>query len=471
MNLLRPVEPVSLRTARGLVGYLAALLATALVTALCWRLHGGQDQRLVLVIYQVTVVLIALRWGHGASAFACLLSVVAFDFYFEAPAYSFRVADWGNLLTFAGMLLVAQLVARLVERFRRELAEAAARTSELETLHALGRALAAATTAGEVAEAVARQLRVDLRVEAELRLGAEQAWDEGVLPVAGPRGALAGLALPPVPGREALLNALCALTALALDRIRLVEEAQRSSLDAETERLRSSVLSAVSHDLRTPLAAIHGAVSGLLLVDGELPAAQRREILAMVLTESDRLGHFLANLLEMTRLESGALEVQKEWQPLEEVVGAALSRLESRRGALPVELALRPGLPLVPLDGILVEQVLLNLLENALRYAGPQPVRLSAWVEGAAAVVEVADRGPGIPEAERERVFEKFVRPLGRRGDGGAGLGLAICRGLVQAHGGRIWVEPREGGGSAFRFSLPLEGAPPTLPREPEELT
>ncbi len=186
----------------------------------------------------------------------------------------------------------------------------------------------------------------------------------------------------------------------------------------------------------------------------------------MIHDESERLSQLLANLLDLTRLESGAIRVQKEWHPLDEVVGGALRRAEAGHGPLRAELDLPEALTLVSVDGPLLEQLLINLLVNARRHAPEGPVRLRAWTSAEALELEVADRGPGIPEAFRERIFDKFFRLPGRPQDGGVGLGLAICEAIARAHGGRIWAEAREGGGAAFRVTLPLEGPPPTLPEE-----
>jgi two-component system sensor histidine kinase KdpD len=220
----------------------------------------------------------------------------------------------------------------------------------------------------------------------------------------------------------------------------------------------------VSHDLRTPLAVVTGAASTLLEDDAKLRPEARRDLLETIHEETKRLARVVSNLLDMTRLASGTLRVKKEWQPLEEVVGAALGRVEDRLGERKVEVSLPDDLPLVPLDAVLLEQVLINLLENAGKYTPEgKPIEISACAEDRQVLVEVADRGPGIPKDEVENVFEKFYR-LSRDGKpGGAGLGLAICRGVVEAHGGKMWVENRDGGGAAFRFTLPIEGTPPAV--------
>jgi two-component system sensor histidine kinase KdpD len=227
--------------------------------------------------------------------------------------------------------------------------------------------------------------------------------------------------------------------------------------------LRSSLLSSVSHDLRTPLAVITGSTSTLLQSDAPLDAATRQDLLKTILEEAERLNRLIRNLLDMTRLESGAVKVKKEWQPLEEVVGAALNRLDARLAGRDVHVDLPRDLPLVPCDAVLLEQVLINLLENAAKYSTGS-IDINASVAPGEVVVEIADAGPGIPAGQERRVFEKFQRAMREGHPDGVGLGLTICRAIITAHGGRIWVTNRDGGGAAFRFTLPIEGQAPCLP-------
>jgi two-component system sensor histidine kinase KdpD len=260
------------------------------------------------------------------------------------------------------------------------------------------------------------------------------------------------------------LEAFASQTALAIERARLAEEAEGAQVRAETERLRNSLLSSVSHDLRTPLASITGAASTLLENEARLDAGTRRDLLETLHEEADRLNRLVQNLLEMTRLESGALQVHTEWHSVEEVVGAALGRFGKALARRPVTTRLPPELPLVPMDDVLIEQVLINLIDNALKYTPAEsPIEVTAEDGGGAVLIEVADRGPGLPPGEERRIFEKFHRTEAGPTVRGAGLGLAICRGIVHAHGGRIWAENRSGGGVTVRFTLPVKEAPPIL--------
>jgi two-component system sensor histidine kinase KdpD len=262
-----------------------------------------------------------------------------------------------------------------------------------------------------------------------------------------------------------LLETFAGLTGLALERAALAAEAERIRLDMETERLRNSLLSAVSHDLRTPLSVITGAASTLLDSGPPLDTIAHWELVASILDESERLNRLVANLLDMTRLEAGALTVRKDWQPIEEVIGAALSRLTRLLKDRPVTTRLAPDLPFVPLDDLLIQQVLVNLLENAVRHTPPgTPIEIAAALDGRTLVVEVSDRGPGLPSGDPDRLFEKFYRAVAAGMQSGSGLGLAICRGIVELHGGKIHAENRPGGGAVFRFSLPLGENPPAIP-------
>jgi len=252
---------------------------------------------------------------------------------------------------------------------------------------------------------------------------------------------------------------------VAVERTQLADERERARVETEREQLRSALLSSVSHDLRTPLGVIEGSASTLLDAEVTLDEPTRRDLLLSIHEGAERLNRRVRNLLDMTRFEAGAVKLDLEWQSLEEVVGAALSRLETRLSGRVVEVDLPADLPLVRCDAVLIEQVLVNLVENALKYSpAGTPLGVSAQEKEGLVIVRVTDRGPGIPPGEQERIFEKFYRAV-RRGDpGGVGLGLAICRAIVSAHGGRIWAENREGGGAAVHFALPAGTPPAVLP-------
>jgi len=294
------------------------------------------------------------------------------------------------------------------------------------------------------------------------------------MPLHGAQGAVGVLGvMPSDPSRfndveqRALIDVFANQIGSALERARLAEQAQQAHLQVEAERLRNSLLSSVSHDLRTPLSVITGSASALLESESALTPEARRDLIETVQEEAQRLNRLVRNLLDMTRLESGAVKVAKEWQEVEGIVGAVLSRLDDQLRGRRVDVRFPPDLPLVPIDGVLVEQVFINLLENAAKYSPEgSPIEISAHRDEGNVVVEIADRGPGIPEKLVDKIFEKFYRLPREHGGGGAGLGLAICRGIIEAHGGRVWAGNRDGGGAVFRFTLPIEGSPPVLSSE-----
>jgi len=282
------------------------------------------------------------------------------------------------------------------------------------------------------------------------------------LPLAGSRGTVGVLCLRPHrsnplldPEQRTLLETVARLIAIALESALFAKEAELAQVQFETERLRSGLLSSVSHDLRTPLATIEGAATTMLQENASLTQEAQNELTQAIVDEARNLGRLVRNLLDMTRLESQEIRPKMERQAIEEVVGGALTRVEKQLKGRPVHTHVDASLPLVPMDTVLVEQVLINLLENANRYTPPRSaIEISAGASETELLVEVADLGPGLAAGTEERVFEKFYRAESRHG--GAGLGLAICRAIVSAHGGRIWAENRPGGGAAFKFALPL---------------
>jgi two-component system sensor histidine kinase KdpD len=268
------------------------------------------------------------------------------------------------------------------------------------------------------------------------------------------------------PTQRALLEAFAAQVAIAIERAVIADEARAAALRAETEELRSSLLSSVSHDLRTPIGSVLGAATTLLDVDSALRPEQRHELTVTIRDEAARLGRLVGNLLDMSRVESSSLEVKKEWVPLEEIVGAALTRLGARLEGREVKTDV-PASVMVPLDPVLFEQLVHNLLENAAKHT-PRgtPIEVRATRDREQVTLWVEDRGPGLPAGSESQIFEKFARAGGA--GGGVGLGLAICRAIAVAHGGRIDARNREGGGASFRVMLPSGGEPPALPTDEE---
>jgi two-component system sensor histidine kinase KdpD len=462
------------------------------------------------MLYLLAVVVAAARYRQGPAVTAALIGIASFDFFFVHPFYTFSVSDVRYVLTFCVMLLVALIMGRLTGRIRDQAEAAREREQRTAALYALSRELASARGRDEVLGAAIRSVQDTFMVKAAVLLPGPQGRVEAATPTpytidereravaqwTHDHGQVAGqgtktlpaagaLYLPLTasdqvlgvlgikaedpgffrePARRRLLETLSGQTAAALERLALTERSRQTAVEFEAERLRNALLSSLSHDMRAPLASIEQAANALLQSMGQ-PAAQRA-LANTILQDSQQMGRLVANLLDMMRVESGALQVQKEWQLLSDVVGVALLRTEEQLRTYPVTNSMPQDLPLVPVDEILLEQVFVNLLENAAQHTPPgTPVEIGAEARPDEVLVWVADRGPGLPPGEEERVFEKFHRAAAAP-SAGVGLGLAICRGIVAAHGGRIWAENRAGGGAIFRFTIPITGTPPETTAE-----
>jgi len=510
-----PLDTSTVRSVQSGADLLGVVLAIAALLGVCTIFASALFTVVgfpgIPPVFALGVGFIAHRWGRAFSAPASLAAVLIFAFWFIPDPFPYQPGDWTNGLYLTGALV--QMVVLLVDRLHQETRALRRREAETLLVMLLGRALGRCSTARDVAQVLADRLHGLFQAEAWMLVpGDGDTWlqlpeapeappspcpsellpqfsDHATRPepfeplfmnactyvaLAGHGGAEGLLQLSldrgrPLPQESwGLFQSLAVQGALALERVRYLEAAQQARLDTESERMRNTLLGAVSHDLRTPLAAIQGAASSLLLPE-QLPEETRLDMLAMIRDESERLARLLSDLLDLTRLQSGTIRIQKEWQLLDEVVGAAVLRMEARKGPLPIRVDLPESLPLVPLDGALMEQVLINLLGNAHRHAPDSPVELRAWEEPGAIQLEIADRGPGIPAEFHQRVFDKFFRMPRDLKDGGVGLGLAICGAIVKIHGGAIWVEDRPGGGARFRITLPLDGFPPA-PFETEPL-
>jgi two-component system sensor histidine kinase KdpD len=494
-------------------GYAAPVLVTTLATLVCWYGFGPTKLTDVVMVYLLGIVLVSMQFGYGPSFIAAVLSVLAFDFFFIPPYFNFAVTDFSHTVTFGVMFAVAMVISHLTTRIRDQADSARGREQRTASLYAVSREVGLAHSRDALLKAWVRHVgelfsaRVTVLLPGksghlepaiagdgsmtpdERDLGvAEWVWIHQqpagattdtlpasralFMPLKGPRGRVGIVGLYPSnptrlgdPDDRQLLETLCGFVASALERGQLAAEARQARVHAETEKLRSSLLSSVSHDLRTPLGVVTGATSALLDEAGPKDEATRRELLQTAHEESLRLNRLVRNLLDMTRLEAGVLRVHKEAQPFEEVVGGALNRMDDRLRGRPIHTDVPPDLPLVAFDAVLLELVFVNLLENALKYTPPgSPIDIEARVHEGQLEVTVADRGPGVDPKDADLIFEKFYRAHEGQG-GGVGLGLAICRGIIAAHGGRIGVEPRPGGGAAFRFVLPLaDGADPSSP-------
>jgi two-component system sensor histidine kinase KdpD len=493
------------------MSYANAALVVAICSLLAWMMYRHFVAANLVMVYLVGVVIVAARYGRGPSILASILSVAAFDFFFVNPHLTFAVSDTQYIVTFLIMLIVAMTISTLTVRIKLQAEAAREGERRITNLYAMSRDLAnsrgtetlvriAAQHISEVFHSQVMVLLPDAQGQLSIRIPEEApgfltAHEQGVAEWVHDHGQAAGLGTETLPGAKGLylplktsqgivgvlgiypqqpqrlvspdqfhlLETFANQTSLAVERARLAEETEQTRVQIETERLRNSLLSSVSHDLRTPLSAITGAASTLIEKNEVLDPQDRLELAQMTYEEAERLNRLVGNLLDMTRLESGGVQLEKEWQPLEEVLGTTLGRLGKQMDNHPVTVHLPPDLPLVPFDSMLIEQVLVNLMENAIKYTPPgSPIEISASRGAHEMVVEVVDHGPGLPPGSEERVFDKFYRaqPANVRG---VGLGLTICRGIVQAHGGRIWAENRLDGGAAFRFTLPLDSEPPEV--------
>jgi len=493
--------------------YLVSCATVLACTLVCWAMFHRFDNSNLVMVYLLGVAFVATRFGRRPSALAAVLSVAAFDFFFVPPHLTFAVSDTQYVVTFGVMLVVSLLISTLAARVRGQAEGARRRERRTQVLYGMTQDLAGARTVEEVARAATRHVYELLQGPVEVLLPgasgrlspledapggdpreaavAQWAFDHNraaglgtdtlpgasahYVPLRGTSSALGVLGvrpddslLPLGPDQIDLLETLCRQAASSLERIRLAEQAEEARLAVETERLRSTLLSSVSHDLRTPLATITGAAS-TLLQPAALDEEGQRELKEAIYEEAERLNRLVTNLLDMTRLEAGSLQLRRDWHSLEELVGTALARLEGQLKERRVTVSIPQDLPLVPVDGMLIEQLLVNLLENAFKYTpAGSPVQVAARVSAGSVEVEVADEGPGFPDGAEERLFEKFYR--GSSGEHGSGLGLPICKAIVTAHGGRIWAENRPRG-AAFRFTLPLGETPPPVEDdgEPEQ--
>jgi len=500
--------------------YAWSLLVLTACTAAAWGTHRYLSAVNLTMIYLAGVVFVATRFGAGPSIMAALVTPLAFNFFFTKPYYSFAIDDAQYVVTVVVLLVTAIVVSGLAQRVRRQAAAVRSRYLRTMGLYFMSRMLAGAVDKQAVQRATTRHIsdvfggetvilatgangHLDLsgthaawfddnaseRAAAEWVFRHEQWAGQGTdtlpgcaamyLPLIASARALGVLglkrsasALALEPEQRHMLETFAAQLAIALERAEFAEQAERARVEAESEQIRNALLSSVSHDLRTPLASISGCASTLLADDAQLTAETRRELLTSIHQESARLNQFVGKLLDMTRLESAGIQPARDWYPLEEIVGSALTRLEANLHEHDVRIDLPNHLPLLFVDGVLLEEVLINLLENAARYTPPgSMIRISARTTSDDLSVDVIDNGPGLPQGMEANIFGKFVRDRPRGDRSGVGLGLAICRAIVRLHGGRIEAANRPEGGAVFRFIIPLERRIPPAAALPSDMT
>ncbi|CAL1240951.1 sensor histidine kinase KdpD [Candidatus Methylocalor cossyra] len=497
--------------------YIWAIAVTAGCTALAASLFGRLALANLVMIYVLGMLFVATRFGRGPSILAAVLGVVSFDFLFVEPYYSFSVSDGQYLLILAAMLVIAIVTSNLMANVRYQAKVAGHRERRATALYAMTKELSASRSEADIVRSAVRHIhaefgspnvllfpgehgRIAFPTEKPLPeslrgcdLGVAQwvydhnemagkgtntlAGAEAVyFPLTAGERAIGVLALRPehlrrvfLPEQRQLLETFIAQIVQALERVRLAEQARAAAVEMEAERLRNSLLSAISHDLRTPLATIVGAASTLAENDTALKPEDRQELSRAIHEEALRMSSLISNILDMAKLDAGAVQLNRQWHILEEIVGTVLTRLKKRLDRRPVEVKLPPDLSLVYMDAVMIEQVLTNLLENAIRYTPPgSPIEISAERSPFTVTISVADRGPGLPKGQEELLFEKFYRAQREGSQSGVGLGLTICRAIVEAHGGYIRARNRPRGGAIFSFVLPLEPFPPTIAPEEE---
>lgn len=492
--------------------YAWTLAIMAVCTGLASLMFGRFSAVNLTMVYLAGVVLVASRFNLGPSILASFLSALLFDFLFIEPYFSFAISDVEYVLTLVVLLMTALIISGLTQRVRRQIESARNRYLRTIALYFMSRQLAAARDTDSMVSAAARHIadvfqgdtailtpdaqqhltlaanQGNFRVESSKERAAAEwvfahqrwaGWSTETLsasaamyvPLTASGGCLGVLALQPSnpatpleSDQRHLLETFATQLAIALERSQYAAQAQKARHETEAEQLRSSLLSCVSHDIRTPLATIAGAAGTLLNHPGTLTEDARRELLQSITDESDRLNQLVEKILEMTRLESPGFTIKREWFPLDELVGAALHRLRGNLARHIVETEISQEFPLIHVDGVLFEEVLVNLLENAAKYTPPGTIiRIRGHAEGSRLIMEVQDDGPGFADGVAKSAFQAFgprQQPSIRTG---TGLGLAICRAIARLHEGEIIAENRAEGGACLTLTIPQSLSPPAL--------
>jgi two-component system sensor histidine kinase KdpD len=506
-----PIPPKSVQTRPAgepvdTVPYLVGIGTVAVATLVAKAIDKFVLLPNISLVYLAAILFTAVQYGLWPSLFAVLVSVLAYNFFFLPPLYTFTISDPANFMALVFFGIVAALTSNLTARTREQVVSAQRRAKDATELYTFSRKLAATGDLDDLLWAFCYQVAALLKVrivvllpengQIAVRAGyppedelddadlaaAKWTWDRNqaagrasdtlpgarrlFLPMRTGRGIIGVLGLDrdrpgPIlsPDERRMLDALSDLAAVAIERAKLVKDFDEARIVAEAERLRSTLLTAISHDLRTPIAAIIGAVTTLKTLKESADPRLKDELIASVHDEADRLNRFVGNLLDMTRLEAGTLAVKREMLDAGELVETALRRASRLLAHHRIEIDMDADLPMIPGDAILLEQTLFNLLDNASKYAPADTlVRVSAGVNADTLRIEVADEGPGIPPEQLERIFDKFHRVAdGDKRTAGTGLGLAICRGFMEALGGTVTAANRaDRSGAVFTITLPL---------------
>lgn len=485
-----------------MLGYVWGIASPLVVTLIDWPLRLWLGPASILMTYLLGVFLVASRYGRGASIAASLLSAPLFAFYFAKPIFSFAIHDLENIIGLAVMIVVANVTGSLLEKNRLQAELARQRETRASALYRLSRDLSSAQDHDAVARIAVKHIQdefsalsvllnvdsqnqlqtpsrliapislqdIDL-AEAQRTFENQQVKQEkhiAYYPLKGSRawqGVLVIETPDPFPWqaieRTAFFDTFCQLIAQTLERLDFATQAREATLQAESEALRNALLTSISHDLRTPLTRIIGATSALIENEAEFSISERQECNHIVLDEAQRMSELTGKLLDMARLSSGEIRLQQDWNAIEEIVGSALNRLDRFIKDRPVRTVLPDTLPLLWIDAVLIEQVLVNLIENAIKYSpAGSPIDICGQVQDQWCRLTVADYGPGIGRGQENKIFDKFYRGVAESDQSGVGLGLALCKAIIEAHGGEIQARNRAGKGAEFAITLPLREPP-----------
>jgi two-component system sensor histidine kinase KdpD len=478
---------------RWMAQFLFAALTILLTTAVLDLLKDLLSVSVVALLFFLPVGLSTMLWGLAPGIFTSIVAFLSLNYFFIPPYYSFRVHQTQDLLALLVFLVVAIVINQLMGRARSSLAEATAREREANWLYELSTALAGLIDYRLIAKTLAEKTILTFQADAAQvsvePLGSSEAYlvrlpdgslpplqePSAVVPIETSRGLLGEICLwrPEFFVNEAderLLRTFASQGALALERANLMQSDQRARLLEESDNLKSALLSSVSHELRTPLATIKASVSSLLSEEMDLDPEARQELLNAIEEETDHLNQLVGNLLDMTRIESGALKPQFRWNVLGEIVSGVVNRMSKVAAGHRIINEISRDLPLVPVDYGQMERVLTNLISNSIKYSPHNStITLRGWLnKDASLTIQVQNQGPHVPEADLPRIFERFYRITDADAVTGTGLGLSICKAFVEAHGGKIWASNLPEG-FAFYFTLPLTHAG-EAPRVPVDL-
>ncbi len=470
--------------------YFLSFLLIAFITAIFFALRNVLDTTLIALLYLIPLGMITASWGLGPGITSALITFLTFNYFFIRPYYTLTVHRPTDVVILVVFLVVAVVISQLVGRAQAGLTAATAREREATQLYELSTALTGLHDDRAIAQILAKQVHAVAEGEyVELNVTGTRSFAYHfpeadpparpanlIVPIESARGVLGEIRLwraaPAISSSERrLFQTFASQGALALERAWLAQAESRARVLEESDQLKSAILSSVSHELRTPLSTIKAAASSLRGREVHWDSPARLELIAAIDDEADHLNMLVGNLLDMSRIESGALKPKREWNILSEIVGSVLGRMKHLAMEHKLEIDVPESLPLVPVDYVQMEQVFTNLVSNSLKYAPVNTVVcIRAQVEDEAIHVQVSNQGPQVPPQDLERIFDKFYRITAADRVTGTGLGLSICRGIVEAHGGHIWAENLPDG-LAFNFTLPLiwDGVkPPHIPTDAE---